>query len=147
MSMSSATLLAPLLNLTTYNYVGAESLRKRLIHWLDLKINYGFYELISTTYQKYTFAGLLNLIEFAMDEEARSKAQVVVDRLVSEWFFITNSAGYSYSVAGRNFDIKYLRPDWAAIQWMALGIGKPFDNQTSWRGDSREVSWRRVPMI
>jgi hypothetical protein len=138
MNMASATLLTPLLDVTTYNYVGAESLRKRLIHWLDLKINYGFYEFLSTTYLKYTFAALLNLIDFEKDEEVQSKAQVVADRLVSELLLITTSAGYSYPVAGRNYDFKYVMPSWAgAIQWMALGIGlgMPFDEQTSWRND------------
>jgi hypothetical protein len=80
--------------------------------------------------QKYTFAALLNLIDFATDEELRFKAHVFADRLVSEWLLITTSAGYFYPVAGRNFDMKYLRPDWATIQWMALAIGIPFVNQT-----------------
>jgi hypothetical protein len=68
MNMASATLLSPLLDLTTYTYIGAESLRKRLIHCLDLNINYGFYEFLSTTYHKFTFGALLNLIDFATDE-------------------------------------------------------------------------------
>jgi hypothetical protein len=135
MWMSSALLLEPVLDLTTYNYTASDSLRKRLMHFLDLKLQYGFYEFFSTNYHPFTLAALLNLIDFSSDVEIQSKSQAVADRLVSEIMLVTNNAGFFFPAAARNFVHRYVEPPFLSLIWIALGTGVPLDNQTAWRYD------------
>jgi hypothetical protein len=45
------------------------NLRKRLVHYLDLKNKFGFYEFHSSVYAPYCLSGILNLADFAQDPQ------------------------------------------------------------------------------
>ena len=129
--MSSAFLLEPLLDVPE-DHTGI-SQRARLLHWLDLKIDYGFYEFFSTTYYPYTLSALLNLIDFSTDSTIQSKAVMVADRMVAEWMLVTTDSGHTFPSAGRNHPTKYRRDTFTSILWFTLGIGD--FNEDRWRDD------------
>jgi hypothetical protein len=82
----------------------------RLKHFLELKINYGFYEFFSSTYAPYCLTGLLNLADFAQDSTLKSLAGEASKRLLKEILMITNNQGVFYPSAGRNYYGKYDSP-------------------------------------
>ena len=86
------------------------TLRQRLVHYLDLKIEYGFYEFFSTTYAQYSLSGLLNLADLAQDTEIRSKAQEAAKRLLTEQMLFCTASGVTFPVAGRNYWERYRQP-------------------------------------
>jgi hypothetical protein len=84
-----------------------DNLRIRLVHWLNLKKTYGFYEFFSQTYLPYTLGGVLNLADFAEDEEIKRLAGEVANYLVEHIMMGTNAKGNMFVVAGRTKDSKY----------------------------------------
>jgi hypothetical protein len=80
----------------------------RLLHFLDVKIDYGYYEFLSPTYFPYTMSALLNLVDFATDQVIQSKAKSAVDRLLTEALLVTNDMGTFYPAAGRTKTGKYI---------------------------------------
>ncbi len=78
-------------------------LRKRLVHYLDLKINYGFYEFLSSTYSPFTLSGLLNLADFSQDPEISTKAAVAARKLLHAMLLPTTDLGIYYSTSGRGY--------------------------------------------
>lgn len=83
------------------------ALRTRLLHYLNLKIKYGFYEFYSTTYAGYCFSGLINLSDFAQDAQIKELATKAAVRLLRDLLLMTNDKGVMYAVAGRNYPGKY----------------------------------------
>jgi len=77
------------------------TLRQMLVKWLDMKIEYGFYEFFSAIYYPFTFSGVMNLVDFAEDEEIQSKAEQVAARLLSDVLLVVNDQGYYYPTCGR----------------------------------------------
>jgi hypothetical protein len=55
--------------------------RERCSDWLDLKEKEGFDEFLSSTYIPLTVAAILNVVDFANDDEMSAKAWALVDRL------------------------------------------------------------------
>lgn len=103
-----------------------EDLDKMLNHWLDLKIQYGFYEFFSTVYYPYTLSGVLNLVDFAEDSIIRNKAILVAERMLKEVLLVTNDKGVYYPAVGRNG--RYDRPYGGSINhiiYMLTGLGEP----------------------
>lgn len=90
-----------------YNRTPTPNLRNRIVHYLDLKINYGFYEFFSSVYAPYCLSGLLNLADFAQDTEIKHKATLASQRLLAELLMLTNDKGVFFPVAGRNYPSKY----------------------------------------
>jgi hypothetical protein len=84
----------------TYDYV---NLRTRLLHYLQLKNSHGYYEFFSKVYSPYTLAALLNLVDFAQDEEIVLLAAGAARRLLGDMLMVTNDLGVAYSVAGRDY--------------------------------------------
>jgi hypothetical protein len=78
-------------------------LRERLLHWLQLKVKYGFYELGSRVYSPYTLKGLLNLADFCEDVEVRDVAIEAAQCLLRHLLLTTNDQGVNYSVATRDY--------------------------------------------
>ncbi len=93
-----------------YNRTPTPNLRNRIVHYLDLKINYGFYEFFSSVYAPYCLSGMLNLADFAQDAEIKQKATLASQRLLKEMLMLTNDKGVFYPVAGRNYPGKYETP-------------------------------------
>jgi hypothetical protein len=71
-------------------------------HWLDLKINYGFYEFFSTVYFPFTVAAVLNLVDFAENPVIQQKAELVANRIMKEILMISNDIGVYYPAGGRS---------------------------------------------
>jgi hypothetical protein len=93
-----------------YNKPIDANLRNRLVHYLDLKIQYGYYEFFSSVYTPYCLSGLLNLADFAQDNEIKTKATLASQGLLKELLMLTNDKGVFFPVAGRNYPGKYKTP-------------------------------------
>jgi hypothetical protein len=86
------------------------TLDARLRHYLNLKIQYGFYEFFSSTYLPYSVSGLLNLADFAQDVQIKNLAILASQRLLKDLLMLTNDKGVFFPAAGRNYPGKYLTP-------------------------------------
>jgi hypothetical protein len=86
------------------------TLHARLQHYLELKINYGYYEFFSSVYNPYALSGILNLADFAQDATIKSLATQAAQRLMKMLLMLTNDKGVYYPVAGRNYPGKYDGP-------------------------------------
>ncbi len=85
-------------------------LRNRLVHYLHLKIQYGYYEFFSSVYNPYCLTGLLNLADFAQDAEIQSLATQAAQQLLRSLLLMTNDKGVFFPPAGRNYSGKYEDP-------------------------------------
>ncbi len=83
------------------------TLDARLRHYLNLKIQYGFYEFFSSVYAPYCLSGLLNLADFAQDAQIKNLATQASQKLLAELLMLTNDKGVFFPVAGRNYPSKY----------------------------------------
>ena len=102
-------------------------LRTRLVHYLHLKNDYGFYEFFSPVYAPYCLSGLLNLADFAQDAEIKSLAQSAAQRLLRELMLMTNDQGVFFSVAGRSYPGKYesaYGQNHNHLIWLLSGMGE-----------------------
>lgn len=86
------------------------TLEARLKHYLQLKVDYGFYEFFSSVYGPYSFSGLLNLADFAQDQQIKTLAIQASQRLLSDFLMLTNDKGVYFPAAGRNYPSKYINP-------------------------------------
>lgn len=77
-------------------------LRQRLVTYLDLKIQYGFYEFFSNNYFRFTLSGLLNLADFAQDHEIQTKAVQAAMVLLNQVFLSVTDKGSFVAANGRN---------------------------------------------
>ena len=85
----------------SFDWEARPTLRQNIVHYLNLKIDYGFYEFFSPVYLNYTAAALINLADFSQDEEIKTKATIAAKRLWSEILMMTNDKGSFYPTAGR----------------------------------------------
>lgn len=111
-----------------YGWSMDQNLDQRLSHYLDLKLEYGFYEFFSTDYYRFTLAALLNLADFAEDESVRIKSAQVAKKMLSQLIMVVNNSGAFYPAAGRNYNNKYTSFDAKATFWMLTGKGPMRDN-------------------
>ncbi len=120
-----------------HNWTVDNGLHKRLLHYLNLKLEYGFHEFFSSTYLPYTLSGLLNLADFAEDQEIKSKSEQVAKKLLRHMQLMVNAEGAYYPSAGRNYIGKYIEPynqTHNSIIFLGLGIG-PCPSEGSSRGN------------
>jgi hypothetical protein len=112
----------------------------------------GVYEVNSSVYLPYTLSGLLNLYDFALDEEIRDMAGKIIDRVVHHVMLCTTSDGTSnLSAGGRTFIRTRLRTHGHNINQLAnLLVGRSPDDMnpsaitdylltTTWRPKFDEV--------
>ena len=102
-------------------------LRNRLVHYLHLKTQYGYYEFFSSVYNPYCLTGLLNLADFAQDAEIKNLAILAAQRLMKSLLLLTNDQGVFYPTAGRNYDDKYEQPygqNHNDLIWLLTGFGQ-----------------------
>jgi hypothetical protein len=103
------------------------TLRDRLVHYLQLKNQYGFYEFNSSVYAPYALSGLLNLADFATDTVIKSLATSAAARLLQEDILLyTNDQGVFFPTAGRNYYGKYDTPyghNHNSLIWLLTGLG------------------------
>ena len=106
-------------------------LRKKLLHCLDLKIQYGYYEFFSSVYFPYTLSGLLNLVDFAQDDEIREKAVMATNRLLQEVLLLVNDKGVFFPAAARNYRDKYesaYHQNHSHLIYLLTGMGEKPDD-------------------
>jgi len=96
---------------------------ERLKHYLDLKVEYGFYEFFSTVYSQFTLGNLLNLADFAEDPAIRSRAEQAAQRMLREWLLLASDKGGYFPPAGRNYTSRYRDPEYRDTLWLASGFG------------------------
>lgn len=109
-----------------FNRPTSPDLEQRVNHYLDLKLEYGFYEFFSSTYMPYSFGGIMNLADFAQDPTIKAKAELVAKRLMSDLLMVTNDQGIFFPAAGRNYYSKYIRPygeTHQSIIYLLTGLG------------------------
>ena len=102
-------------------------LRTRLIRFLNMKIQYGYYEWYSSVYNPYCLAGLLNLADFSQDAQVKSLAVQASQVLMRDFLTLTNDKGVSYPTAGRNYPDKYDHPygqNHNDVIWLLSGMGQ-----------------------
>lgn len=110
-----------------YGWDVYENTEDLLREWLQLKINYGFYEFFSSTYFPYTLSGLLNVLDFAEDEDIRIMADQVINKLLEHILLVTNDRGAYFPAAGRNYPEKYNHPyghNHFRPIWLLTGMGE-----------------------
>lgn len=90
-----------------YGKIIDSTLEKRLRHYLQLKVQYGFYEFFSTVYAPYCLSGLLNLADFSQDAEIKNLATQAAQLLLKDLLKLTNDKGVLFPIAGRSYPSKY----------------------------------------
>ena len=90
-----------------YNKPIDNRLEARLKHYLQLKVQFGFYEFFSSVYGPYELSGLLNLADFAQDTVIKNLATQASQLLLKDFLVMTNDRGTYFPVAGRNYPGKY----------------------------------------
>lgn len=111
-----------------YGWEMDSDLDHRLNHYLDLKLEHGFYEFFSTVYYRYTLAGLLNLADFAENTTIKAKATKLAQDMMAQMGLVVNNSGAFYPAAGRNYNNKYTSFDPKATFWMIFGQGPMRDD-------------------
>ena len=87
---------------------GSTRVEKLVVHFLRTKIQYGFYEFFSANYGPFTVAPLLNLRDFASNENIRLLAEEVITKLLEQWMLVINNEGSYFPAAGRAFARAYV---------------------------------------
>lgn len=102
------------------------TLRQMLVKWLDMKIEYGFYEYFSPIYYPFTMSAMMNLTAFSEDEEIRSKAEQAASRMLHDVLLMVNDEGYYFPTCGRGdmgkFNTGYIGGV-GALARLVTGIG------------------------
>lgn len=110
-----------------YNFPIDATLRQRIVHFLNLKIQYGFYEFFSNVYLPYTLTGILNLADFSEDPEIKNLAILAGQRLLKDFLLVANDQGVMFPAAGRNYNNYYINnygSESNKIIWLLTGFGK-----------------------
>ncbi len=110
-----------------YNRPIDTALRQRLVHYLNLKLKYGFYEFYSPTYAPYTFSGLINLSDFAQDPQIKDLATKAAVKLLRDLLRMTNDRGVMFAVAGRSYVEKYEKAygqNHSSLIYLLTGVGE-----------------------
>ncbi len=85
-----------------------EKARVRILDWLKMRWDYGFTEFYSNVYYKEDIGALINLIDFANDEEIVTKSKMILDLLFYDvaaqscqnMFISTSGRAYEYNRKG-----------------------------------------------
>lgn len=106
--------------------------KNRVLHYLQLKNQYGFYEFNSSVYLPYCLSGILNLADFATDPQIKALATSAAQKLTSDYLLrLTNDKGTFFPTAGRNYYGKYETPygqNHNNLIWLLTGMGPMPDN-------------------
>lgn len=77
--------------------------RARILDWLLMRWNYGFTEFYSNVYYEEDIAALINLIDYAEDDEIVKKSQIIMDLLLYD-VATQNTNNMFISVSGRAYE-------------------------------------------
>lgn len=95
--------------------------------WLEQRARFGFSEWLSNCYFEEDLIGLLNLYDFAQDEELRQRARAIIDVIALE-IALHSYHGVLGATHGRTYAawIKGGRAaPTTAIAWLLFGVGQP----------------------
>jgi hypothetical protein len=85
---------------------GKQHMRKaqqRIKDWLEMRWKFGFTEFYSTVYYNEDIAGLINLIDYANDDEIATKSKIIMDLLMYD--IASQKTGNMFvSVSGRAYE-------------------------------------------
>src|SRR6185503_12826851 len=76
--------------------------RPRLLRWLNDRLRFGFNEWNSSSYYNFDIFPLLNLVDFAQDQEVRTRANMVLDLLLFDLARFTQKGNFA-ATAGRAY--------------------------------------------
>jgi hypothetical protein len=102
--------------------------RHRVESFLQLKLQYGFFEFNSTSYIGFTLAALLNLVDFSDDLTIARLAKECTDRLIAGVLAFAMPSGAFFSVTGRGYLKHRCRGsgfDINVVIWLLTGLGPP----------------------
>ena len=106
---------------------GHEAVRERLVRYLEVKKQYGIYESTSHIYGSYSLAPLLNLYDYAQDDEIKELAGEVAIIMLNDMAMMTNDSGVTISVDSRAYERVFstvgYRNDYTKIIRMVTGLG------------------------
>jgi hypothetical protein len=110
--------------------LSSTKLKQRLIHYLQMKVEFGFMEYFSSVYLPYTLSGLLNLVDFCQDEEIRTLAVDATIKLLDTILLVTNDRGCFFAASGKNYVNFYLQNNKAITGtiWLLTGLDSSTDN-------------------
>ena len=124
-----------------------EKARKKILRWIDLKAQVGFSEWDSNCYYDEDMAPLLNLADFAQDEEIATRAAMILDVMCFDMAVDSFRGTYGTS-HGRTYPGHVLcgrREATSGVQKIAWGLGN-FNNPSNMTAVCLATSRRyRVP--
>ena len=77
--------------------------RKRILHWLEMRWNYGFIEYYSEVYYKEDIGAIMNLVDYADDAEIVKKTKIILDLMFYDMATQNIKTMYS-TVSGRAYE-------------------------------------------
>jgi hypothetical protein len=77
--------------------------RQRINDWLEMRWKFGFTEFYSTVYYNEDIAAIINLIDYAQDEEISKKSEIIMDLLMYD-IASQKSGNMFVSVSGRAYE-------------------------------------------
>lgn len=77
--------------------------KKRILDWLEMRWNYGFIEYNSGVYYKEDIGAMINLIDFAHNEEVVKKTEIIFDLLFFD-VAMQNNNNYFVTASGRAYE-------------------------------------------
>ena len=80
-----------------------DAARRRILRWLDLRFRTGFSEWLSNVYYDEDLVALLELVDFATDDELRRRAEMVADLLLLD-LALHGFRGVFASTHGRSYE-------------------------------------------
>jgi len=86
-----------------------EKARKRAMDWFEMRWNYGYIEFYSNVYYKEDIGPMINLIDFARDEEVVTKAKICMDLLM-------------YDIASQSIDTMFISVSGRAYKRNRTGL-------------------------
>jgi len=110
-----------------------ETARARLLRWFDLRARFGFFEWHSNVYYQKDLTPLLTLVEFADDEEIRTRATMTLDLLLFDLAMHTHRGAFG-STHGRSYKkdkMTSLHDDtWGGVKFLFDTTAYPYQSHS-----------------
>ncbi|GAB2884628.1 hypothetical protein ACCI51_09730 [Microbulbifer echini] len=86
---------------------GPEKIKERLVRYLEVKKQYGVYESTSNIYSGFSLSALLNLYDYAKDQEIKTLAGQVALIFLNDIAMVTNDLGAATAADSRAYEGSY----------------------------------------
>lgn len=104
-----------------------EKAKTRILDWLKMRWDYGFSEFYSSVYYKEDIAALINLIDYAKDEEIIKKCKIILDLLFYD-VASQSTSNMFVSVSGRAYAHNRKGGTLKGVTEYYWGDGKPVNS-------------------